>query len=135
MRTEVRAATLVAGAALVVVAFAASTRVADTREGLVAEVITLLSGLLAVGLLMYGLTARRARPQTGIAESVPARVVRPRTARDLALGAGGLVLALILLVGLEVSGGPLWAGLGLVLLLPMISGCVYLCARFLRSSP
>ena len=132
MRTEVRAATLVAGAALVVVAFAAATRVADTREGLVAEVVTLLSGLVAVGLLMYGLTARRAQAPAP-SSARPLSSARPRTARDLALGAGGLTLALILLVGLEVSGGPLWAGLGLVLLLPMISGCVYLCARFLRS--
>lgn len=133
MRTEVRAATLVAGGALVVVAFAAATRVADTREGLVAEVVTLLSGLVAVGLLMYGLTARRTRPQALMAESAPARPDRPKTGKDLALGAGGLVLALILLVGLEVSGGPLWAGLGFVLLLPMISGCLYMCARYLRS--
>lgn len=134
MRTEVRAATLVAGAALVIVAFAAATRVADTREGLVAEVVTLLSGLVAVALLMYGLAARRG--QTPAPRSAPQPgVARPRTTRDLALGAGGLTLALILLVGLEVSGGPLWAGLGLVLLLPMISGCVYLCARFLRAQP
>jgi mannose/fructose/N-acetylgalactosamine-specific phosphotransferase system component IIC len=48
---------------------------------------------------------------------------------------GGLVLAVVLLAGLSVSGGALWAGLGFALLLPMIAGSVYLCVRFLRSSP
>ena len=40
-----RRAALVAGAGLVIVAFGAATRVADTREGLIAEVVTLLAGL------------------------------------------------------------------------------------------
>lgn len=134
MRAEVRTAFLVAGAALVVVAFASATRVADTREGLIAEVVTLLSSLAAVGLLIYGLTARRGQPAASPPQRPPASL-RPRTRRDLLFGAGGVVLAVVLVVGLALSGGPLWAGLGLVLLLPMISGSVYLFVRFLRANP
>src|SRR5690349_7637472 len=44
-RTEMRRFALVAGTALVILAFAAATRVADTREGLIAEVVTLLTGV------------------------------------------------------------------------------------------
>jgi peptidoglycan/LPS O-acetylase OafA/YrhL len=125
---------LVAGAALVVVAFAAATRVADTREGLIAEVVTLLAGGAGVGSLIYGLVARQ---QTRRSERVvrPPRPVRPRTTGDLVLGAGGVALAAILVIGLAISGGPLSAVFGLALLLPMIAGCVYLCVRFLRASP
>jgi hypothetical protein len=132
-----RIAAIVAGGALVVVAFAAATRVADTREGLIAEVITLLASLVAVGLLIYGLTARRDR--AAAQSATEARGIstprRPRTRRDLLLGAGGVALAAILVAGLAISGGALWAAFGLVLLLPMISGSVYLCVRFLRANP
>jgi hypothetical protein len=131
-----RGISLVAGAALVVLAFAAVTRVSDTREGLIAEVITLLGGLAGIGLLVYGLAARKSaaggRSLTRQLDTRPAP--RPRTTRDLVLGAGGIALALILLGGLALSGGVLWAGLGLALMLPMISGSVYLCVRFLRAS-
>lgn len=116
-----------------IVAFASATRVADTREGLIAEVVTLLSSLAAVGLLIYGLTARRGQAPAP-AQERPRAPMRPRTTRDLLLGAGGVGLALVLLAGLAISGGPLWAGLGLVLLLPMIAGSVYLCVRFVRAS-
>ena len=128
---------LAAGAALVLLSFGAITRVTDTREGMVAEVVTLLGFLAGVGLLIYGLTARRnTAATTPTAAPRPAKEpARPRTRRDLLLGAGGLVLALILVTGLAISGGPLWAGFGLALLLPMISGSVYLCVRFLRASP
>ena len=132
MRAEARAAFLAAGAALVIVAFASATRVADTREGLIAEVVTLLSSLAAVGLLIYGLTARRGRASASSRER-PSSPVHTRATRDLLLGVGGIVLALVLLAGLLSSGGPLWAGLGLVLLLPMIAGSAYLCVRFLRA--
>jgi hypothetical protein len=37
--------------------------------------------------------------------------------------------------GLAITGGPLLAAFGLVLLTPMIAGCVYLCVRFLRANP
>ena len=132
-----RALSLVAGVALAALAFAAATRVTDTREGLVAEVVTLLAGLAGVGLLIYALTARR-RPAaaTGATpSSASTPIARPRSTRDLVLGAGGVALAVLLLAGLAVSGGLLWAALGLALLLPMLAGCVYLCARFLRSAP
>jgi hypothetical protein len=118
-----------------VLAVAAVTRVADTREGLVAEIVTLFAGGAAVGLLIYAFVARpdfRPRP----AAPPPARATDGRpTRRDLGVGVGGLVLAVVLLAGLSVSGGALWAGLGFALLLPMIAGSVYLCVRFLRSSP
>ena len=139
-----RRISLVAGAALVILAFGAATRVSDTREGLIAEVVTLLGGLAGVGLLVYGLTVRRRASQAST-PYVPRRgaapgerggaIPRPRSTRDILLGAGGITLALILLSGLAVSGGGLWAGLGLALLLPMIAGSVYLCVRFLRASP
>jgi hypothetical protein len=126
-----------AGAALVVLAFVAVTRVSDTHEGLIAEVITLLAGLAGVGLLVYGLVARgETRGLRLPALPTPIRTPpRPRSTRDALLGAGGIALALILLGGLAFSGGPLWAALGLALLLPMLAGSVYLCVRFLRASP
>ena len=139
-----RRISLVAGAALVILAFGAATRVSDTREGLIAEVVTLLGGLAGVGLLVYGLTVRRRAsqaptpyvPREGAAPGERGgEIPRPRSTRDILLGAGGITLALILLSGLAVSGGGLWAGLGLALLLPMIAGSVYLCVRFLRASP
>jgi len=129
---------LVAGAALIALAIVAVTRVSDTREGLVAEVVTLLGGLAGVSLLIYGLVARP-RPQI----AAPARpspspsltTPRARSSRDLVLGAAGISLALILLGGLAVSGGLMWAAFGLALLLPMLLGCAYLCLRYLRASP
>lgn len=120
---------------MVIVAFASATRVADTREGLIAEVVTLLSSLAAAGLLIYGLTARRGPASTTVTERVRHSPIRPRTTRDLLFGGGGIALAVVLLLGLALSGGPLWAGLGLVLLLPMIAGSIYLFVRFLRASP
>ena len=127
---------LAAGLALVVLAFGAAGRVTDSREGLVAEIVTLLAGLAGIGLLTYWFASRRrgAAPSPSPARpprSSPAR----RSSRDLVLGAGGIVLALGLLSGLAVSGGLLWAGFGLALLLPMLAGSVYLCLRFLRASP
>ena len=129
-----RRAALVLGSLLVVVAFAASTRVADTREGLIAEVVTLLAGGTAVGLLIYGLAAR---PGTRGSER-PVRSpgpAQPRTTRDVVLGAGGVALSIVLVVGLAISGGLLSAVFGLALLTPMIAGCVYLFVRFLRANP
>ncbi len=121
--------------ALVALAFAAATRVADTREGLVAEIITLLGGMAGVVLLIYGLAARR-RAVPASSPSPQAAAPRPapsRSRRDLLLGAGGIVLAVILLSGLGASGGFWWAAIGAVLLLPMVAGSVYLCLRFLRA--
>jgi peptidoglycan/LPS O-acetylase OafA/YrhL len=126
---------VVAGVALVIVAFAAASQVADTRQGLIAEVVTLLAGVAGVGALIYGLAARRGAYPQPAGRPGTERPVRPRTTRDLLLGAGGVVLSAILVAGLAISGGPLSAAFGLVLLVPMIAGCVYLCVRFLRANP
>jgi hypothetical protein len=133
----VRWLAIVAGAGLIVLAIAAVTRVADTREGLIAEVVTLLGALGGVSLLIYGLTARPGPQAAAISpRSAPQGPrARPRSSRDLALGAAGIVLALMLLVGLGASGGLIWAAFGLALLTPMVAGCVYLCLRYLRASP
>lgn len=128
---------LAAGLALVALAFAAATRVADTRAGLVAEIITLLGGMAGVGLLIYAFAARR-RIATAISPP-PLLSLRQapqtRSSKDLLLGASGIGLAIVLLSGLVWSAGFGWALIGAVLLLPMISGSVYLCLRFLRTNP
>lgn len=117
---------------LICVAFAAATRVADTREGLIAEVVTLLGGLAGISFVLYGLFVGTRRPvPTPVQRSTQPAAIRP--ARELAIGSGGLLLAAVLLSGLAISGGWQWAALGLVLLLPMIAGSTYLCARFLRA--
>lgn len=119
---------------LIVVAFAAATRVADTREGLIYEVVTLLAGLAGVSLLLYGLVAtfgpsRPTTPALPVVTPVPKRV---HNAGELLVGASGLVLAAILLAGIAVTAGGLWLLLGAILLLPMIAGCIYLCFTFAR---
>lgn len=127
---------LTAGIALIALAFAAATRVADTRQGLIAEVITLLAGLVGTSLVLYGLFANvrasplRRTPTPSIEPAPPAAVP---SAREFVIGAGGLILAAVLLGGLALSGGLQWAGLGLILLLPMVAGSAYLCIRFLRA--
>ncbi len=130
-----RVLALGAGLLLIAVAFVAASRVADTREGLIAEVVTLLSGLAGTGLLLYGLVPRRRR--AGGAAPPPASGLTPKTARrsanDLVLGAGGLLVAAVLLGGLVVSAGWTWAFVGAVLLLPMLAGSTYLLAAFIRA--
>ena len=127
---------LLAGIVLIGVAFLAAGRVADTRDGLISEVITLLAGMAGVILVLYGLFASSGRPGGQPVElpnrtrSMPQRV---RSANDLLLGAGGLSIATILIVGIALSTGPVWGLLGLVLLLPMVAGCAYLCVRFIRA--
>src|SRR3954447_25378148 len=114
---------VIAGVALVVLAIGAVTRVADTREGLVAEIVTLLGALAGVSLLIYGLTARPRPRVPALARSAPTTATpRARSRRDPLLGAAGIALALILLGGLTISGGLLWAAFGLALLLPMLAG-------------
>lgn len=123
------------GLALLVLAILFADRVSDTRQGQVFEVIALFAGLGGIGLLGFAFGFRprpsgsvtRKRPDTGPAKA--------RSNRDLALGAGGVLLAILLLTGLAISGGILWAGFGLALLLPMIGGSVYLFVRFLRANP
>jgi hypothetical protein len=129
-----RRLSLIAGIAFVVVAFAAATKVTDTREGLIAEVVTLFCGLAGVSLVLYGLFAgMRPTTQPG-ALPRPRLSMRPPSARDLAIGAGGLGLAAILLGGLFISAGWQWAALGFVILLPMIAGSAFLCGRFLLAN-
>lgn len=130
-----RWAALGAGVILVVVAFLAGSRVADTREGLIYEVVTLLAGLAGVSLVLYGLVA----PMSRAAPTPPApRVALPATQRvhnagELVVGVAGLVISAVLLGGIAATAGLLWALLGGVLLLPMIAGCAYLCVSFARA--
>lgn len=123
----------VSGLVLCAIAFVAAAQVADTREGLIAEVVTLFAGLAGVALLLYGLVPRRkAASMPAPPPRTPARPTR-RTANDLVLGSAGVALALILLGGLAFSGGLMWALLGAVLLVPMIAWSVYLVIAFARS--
>ncbi len=126
---------LVTGVVLIVVAFAAATRVADTREGLIYEVVTLLAGLAGVGLLLYGLVATfsHSRPTTLAPPVTTPPPERVHNAGELLVGASGLVLAAILLAGIAITAGGLWVLLGSILLLPMIAGCIYLCFTFARA--
>lgn len=123
------------GLLLIVVAFVAASHVADTREGLIAEVVTLLSGLSGTGLLLYGLVPRRqlAGGRAPSSAGAPARKQTVRSANDLVLGAAGLMVAAVLLGGLVVSAGWTWALVGAVLLLPMLAGSTYLLAAFIHA--
>ena len=125
---------LAIGAVLIAIAFVAGSRVADTREGLLYEVTTLLAGLIGVSLVLYGWVSG-VRPRAG-GTSMPApkpAIAQSRSATDLLAGGVGLVIAAGLVGGIAFSAGALWALMGLVLLLPMILGCAYLCLRFLRA--
>jgi hypothetical protein len=128
----VRRLYVLAGVVLIAFAFAAATRVANTREGLIAEVITLLGGLAGMTLVFFGLFsgARLATRSTAPLQRAPAR---PPSTRDFALGAAGLVLAVLLISGWGISAGWQWAALSVVVLLPMIVGSAVLCIRFLRA--
>jgi hypothetical protein len=126
---------LAVGAVLVGIAFFAGSRVADTREGLIYEAVALLAGLAGVGLVLYGWVApaalvHRTTPRPPLTPPPPVRV---RTANDLLLGGGGLVIAIALVAGIGLSAGFAWAVMGLVLLLPTIAGSAYLCLRFLSA--
>lgn len=125
------------GIVLLAVSAAAFTRVADTQEGQIAEVITLLAFGTGFVLALYGLAARpRPTPVEALQLAQPAvrAEARPGSRRDLALGAGGVILTAVLVTGLALSGGPLWAGFGFVALLPMLAGSVYLCWRSLKTN-
>jgi hypothetical protein len=129
-----RLLSLIAGIALIVVAFGAATRVADTRDGLIAEAITLLGGLAGIGLVFYALFAGARPAPTPGAARLPAPARLP-TSRDFVLGAAGLGLAVVLIGGLAITAGWQWAAWGSVLLLPMIAASAFLCGRYLRSRP
>ncbi len=123
------------GAVLVAVAFLAGGRVADTREGLIYEVVALLAGLAGVILVLYGWVAPAVRQHPGAARP-PVRSMEPRgirSANELLIGGGGLAIALVLVTGIGLSAGLMWALMGFVLLLPMSIGCAYLCLRFLQA--
>jgi hypothetical protein len=127
---------LASGALLVVIAFVTGGQVADTRQGLIFEVIALLAGLGGVSLLLFGLLANRSNARLSL--NAPPRTTghpQPRipSADELLIGGGGLVLSAVLITGLGVSAGPPWALLGLILLLPMVIGAGYLCIRFIRA--
>lgn len=126
---------LSAGAVLVVIAFAAGLRVSDTREGLIYEIVTLFAGLIGVSLLVYGLVASSFHGDRQRAPARPSRAPmssRVHTLNELVIGAIGLVVAALLVVGLAASGGALWAVLGFAILLPMVAGCGFLCYGFIR---
>jgi hypothetical protein len=126
---------LAAGAVFVAIAFLAGSQVADTREGLVYEVVALFAGLAGVSLVLYGWVGAtaRARSVTVRPPVAPAPPVRVRSANDLLIGGGGIVIAAVLVSGIGVSAGFAWALMGLLLLAPMIIGSAYLCLRFLRA--
>ena len=127
---------LVAGVGLLALAVVLFPRVTDTREGLIAEVVTLLGGGAGFVLVTYWFFARERPTAPAPRPSRPAQnTPHKRSNRDLLLGAGGIALALVLVGGLAFSAGPMFAGFGLALLLPMLAGSVYLCVRYLRASP
>jgi hypothetical protein len=126
--------TLAAGVVLVAIAFFAASHVANTREGLVSEVITLLAALIGVSLLLYGLVATLSSSRSSAPAPAPVTKVSEHVhnAAELVVGALGILVAATLLVGIAVTASALWALLGAVLLLPMIAGCSYLCFAFAR---
>ena len=122
------------GAALIVVAFVAGGRVADTKEGLVSEVITLLAGLVGVSLLLYAwVWGARPRPRDAPVPGAAAPQAHVPSATELVIGGTGLVIAAGLVAGIALNAGGLWTLMGSVLLLPMVLGSGYLCLRFLRA--
>ena len=117
---------------MIAIAFGAATQVANSREGLIAEVITLLAGLAGVSLVLYGVFAGARRVSVSAIPGPPAPA-RPPSSREFVMGAAGLGVAAILIGGLAITAGWQWAALGTVVLLPMIVGSAYFCARFLRA--
>src|SRR5256885_9481405 len=82
--------TLVLGVILIAAAVGAFTRVADTREGLVAEVVTLLAGVAGVSLGVFRLAARKRPGNATRGSPAPAApAARPRLRHDILLCAGG----------------------------------------------
>ncbi len=133
-QVALRRLAVIAGVILVAAAFAAATQVADTREGLVFEVVTLFAALAGVSLLLYGLVATL----SGTRPVIPAPVApRPggekvHNAAELLVGVSGLVVAALLLAGTAAAAGVMWVFLGAILLMPMIAGSAYLCFTFAR---
>jgi NAD/NADP transhydrogenase beta subunit len=132
----VRRLSLLIGIALIGIAFAAGTRVADSRQGLIAEVVALLGGLAGLALLLYGIFsgARPSRDAARVLTKSTRSSQEMRTANDLVIGGIGIVLSIILFGGLAISGDILWAALGLILLLPMLAGSIYMTLRFVHAT-
>ena len=133
--SPVRWLSLIAGLTLIAIAAVAATRIANTRAGLIAEVIMLLAAVVGLVLLFYGLFARpgpssKVRTKSSAATASESKV---RSANDLVLGTAGIIVAIVLLSGLAISGGLLWTTFGIILLSPMVAGSVYLSLRFLRA--
>jgi hypothetical protein len=125
---------LVIGAALIAIAFVAGGRVADTREGLIAEVIALLTALVGIGLVLYvWVSGARPRPSSAPPTGGKAPGPQVRSASELLAGAVGLLIAGLLIAGVALSAGGLWTIMAGVLLLPMVLGSAYLCVRFFRA--
>jgi hypothetical protein len=123
-----------AGVVLVAVAFLAAGHVADTRAGLISEVITLFAALTGVSLLLYGLVATlsSSRPNAPARPVVTKVGEQVHNAAELLVGGTGILVAATLLVGIGITASAGWALLGAVMLLPMIVGCLYLCYAFAR---
>ena len=125
---------VIVGLLLVAIAFFAGAQVADTRDGLVAEIITLLAGLAGVGLLLYGLVPKRSDAP---GRSADARTRKPaparRSANDLVAGTTGIAIAVVLIGGIGFTSGWAWAAMGAALLVPMLAGSVYLVVAFARA--
>lgn len=116
------------------IAFLAGGHVEDTRDGLISEVVALLTGLAGVCLIMYGWVAPSARAHARARPPVVAPPqVRIRSANELLFGGAGLGIAAVLIIGIGLSAGVLSALMGFVMLLPMSIGCAYLCLRFFRA--
>src|SRR5436309_1578918 len=96
------------GVLLIAVAFMAASRVADTRQGLIAEIVTLIAGLAGVALLLYGLVPQRSASGPPQLQPRLRTEGRPRTANDLLLGAGGAVLAALLPGATADNARPVW---------------------------
>src|SRR5579859_1419255 len=121
--SRLRWLSITAGLALIAVAFVAATRVENSRQGLIAEVILYLGAATGLVILFYGLFAR---PRSSTSVGSPTNEFRAQepkvpTANDLVLGTSGIILGIVLISGLAISGGILWAVLAFVLLLPMIA--------------
>jgi hypothetical protein len=129
----VRRPSLIAGIALIVIAFGAGTRVADTREGLIAEVITLLASVAGIALVLYAVFGGARPPARPPGVAQPRAPARLPSRRDFAAGSAGLLVAAALIGGLLVTAGWQEAAWASVLLLPMIAGSAFLCGRYLRA--
>jgi len=84
----VRWPAVILGVVLVAFAFAAATRVTDTREGLIAEVVTLLGGRRSEPAALSPCRAKgELDPEVRSAGDAVSRLSKPRSRNDVLLGA------------------------------------------------